>query len=101
MRIRPTIFGHPISNETQLAEDGKSQLDHYDSMPPNAEEVLKLSQNYSPDLAARAFYEGLLISKQQTFIKQLESYSTEVNNQKQKIKILVLSCMFFLVHPET
>lgn len=101
MRINTIFFEGPLCDEVQLAADAKRQLENYASILPNAEEMLKLSQHHSPDLAARTFYEALLISEHKSFIRKLESYSAETVELSANIKILILPGMFYKEHPET
>lgn len=101
MRIIPKIFETAIANEIQLVADAKKLLKNFTSMPPNAEDILKLSQQHSTDIAARTFYEGLLQSKHRLFIQKLQNYKKQSINQTTDIKILLIPGMFYKEHPET
>lgn len=101
MRIIPKIFESAIANEIQLVADAKMLLNNFNLMPPDAKDILKLSQQHSSDLAARAFYEGLLLSEHRFFIQKLQSYKKASVEQFTDIKILLVPGMFYKEHPET
>lgn len=101
MRLKAKIFSQALCDETQLAMDAEKQLATYTTMPPDADDILKLSQQHSADLAARTFYEGLLISKHQAFFHKLNQYSTKALKHQANIKIILIPGMFYKEHPET
>lgn len=101
MRLKAKLFTQALCDETQLALDAKQQLAEYTTLPPSAKEILELSQQYSADLAARTFYEGLLQSSHNSFYQRLNHYSTRIIKHQKKIKIMLIPGMFYKEHPET
>jgi len=108
MRVKKKSFEGAICDEVELAKNAKNLLQTHlqnKSLPVlNRETILELSQQYSPDFAARYFYEALLQSDYRTFIDALHRHSNEqIESIKEPaiVKIYLIPGMFYKEHPET
>ncbi len=107
MRVRAKSYETAIVDEVQLAKDAQKLLQEYQQQGKpllNAKTITAISDQYSPDFAARVFYEAVLQSEHGDFIKQLQQYSDkhieELSNPAQ-IKIIIVPGMFYKEHSET
>lgn len=100
IRIKARFFERALCDEVQLAEDARAKLSSFPEVPLSADQVLQLGKTHTADLAARTFYESLLISEHGKFINQLSSYSASRVEQPAQIKLYVLPGMFYREHPE-
>lgn len=100
LRTNRRLFEAPPRDEVALAEQARALLGGLGS-PPGASQILEISRRSSPDLAASAWYEGLMQSVHGEFARRLERYPPDrVARSCNRVRLLVLPGMFYREHPE-
>ncbi len=99
-RIKRRFFEGPLVDEVMLADHAREILKEYSNMPLTRNELIQLLRRTSADIAARTFYESLLVSEHGEFIQKLDRYASDRVEHRADIRIVILPGMFYREHPE-
>jgi hypothetical protein len=99
-RVRARLFEGPLVDEVQLANDARKILNRYQQYPLTANQLQQLAVQQSADLAARVFYESLLVSKHGDFFNTLNNHAADCVEHTANIKLWIVPGMFYREHPD-
>jgi hypothetical protein len=99
IRFQRSFFEGPICDEVALADMARQTLANLDAQP-GPDDIRRIGERTSPDLAARVFFESVRQSDQAVFCDAIDSYPANRVRFSAPLRLAIVPGMFYREHPE-